>query len=74
MQYGILFSLAYAYGFAADVTVSHDTAAQYAFKLAQRLRQPVALFLKPLQTRVSIIHIRDIILNLGESQEKNAFK
>ena len=74
MQHRVLLSLAYAYGFAADITVSHDTAAQYTLKLTQRLRQPVALFLEPLQTRVSILHIRDIILNLGESQEKNALK
>ena len=47
MRYGILLTLAYAYGFAADIAVSHDTAAQYTLKLTQRLHQPVALFLKP---------------------------
>jgi len=74
MRYRVLLSLAYAYGFAADITVSHDTAAQYTLKLTQRLRQPIALFLKPPQMSISILHIRDIILNLGESQEKNALK
>ena len=74
MEDGVLLSLADTYGLAADIAVSHDTAAQYTPHLAQRLCQSVALFLKPLQTRVSILHIRDIILNLGESQEKNALK
>ena len=46
MQYRILLSLAYAYGFAAYIAMFHYTAAQYTFKLTQRLRQPVALFLK----------------------------
>ena len=74
MEDGIVFSLADADGFAADIAVAYDSAAKDVFKTGYFLSKLIALFNELLQTTFAIPHIRNVTLYLGKSQGKNAFK